>query len=279
MGQARTSVTERLSLIAGSGALVPQVVEAAEAKGYTLQLLSLEGRRRLLGRNSVPLDLASPEQGLAAMREFGATLAAMAGGVRLTDSNRERLLRLLDAGGESVGDTIMSALAPKLISLTGARVVGVHEIAPELLAGEGGIAGPHLSPELMDTATFAIGLARKAGDIDLGQAVVVSGRRAVAVEDIAGTDALLRRVRTYRRHGLAADSRSPLVLAKAAKPAQPHFVDLPAIGPRTIANARRAGITVIAIQAGATILIEREKLIAAADASRITIIGIVAADA
>ena len=52
----------------------------------------------------------------------------------------------------------------------------------------------------------------------MGQAIVVSGRRVIAVEDIAGTDALLRRVRLYRRRGLVADGQSPLVFAKAAKP-------------------------------------------------------------
>lgn len=114
---------------------------------------------------------------------------------------------------------------------------------------------------MLQSARFAADLARSAGRLDLGQAAVVSGRRTIALEDIAGTDALLKRVTTYRRLGLAADGMSPMVLAKVAKPDQPMFVDLPAIGPKTVANARRAGIAIIAVQAGATLMIERQKLV------------------
>src|SRR5690606_32635664 len=113
---------------------------------------------------------------------------------------------------------------------------------------------------------------------DLGQAVVVAGRRAVALEDIGGTDSLLRRVGRYRLLGLVTGGRSPLVLAKAAKPDQPHFIDLPAIGPVTAARAKRAGIRLIAVQAGATILIERGKLAAAADTAGLPILGLQASE-
>lgn len=272
-------MTERLSLIAGSGALVSEVVARARAEGHQLQVLSLQGRRTIEGLPAVRFDIADPEPAFAAIRAFGATAATMAGSLRLSDRNREALLRLLDRGTASAGDSAMSALAAHLTQMTGARLVGVHEIVPELLAPEGHIAGPPPSPALLDGAAFAIGLARDAGRLDLGQAAVVSGRRTVAVEDIAGTDALLKRVATYRRLGLAADGMSPLVLAKAAKPEQPLFVDLPAIGPRTVVNARRAGIAIIAVQAGATLLIERRKLAAVAASARLPVVGIKVPDA
>jgi DUF1009 family protein len=121
-------------------------------------------------------------------------------------------------------------------------------------------------------------LARNAGALDLGQAVVVAGRRAIATEDIAGTDALLARVQKFRRLGLTADGASPLVLAKCAKPDQPKFVDLPAIGPVTVTKAHRAGISLIAVEAGATLLIERGKLAQLAATARIVILGLAATD-
>jgi DUF1009 family protein len=271
-------MAERLSLIAGSGALVSEVIAGARQRGHQLQVLSLEGRRTVDGVAAVRFDLSNPEPALEAMRSFGATIATMAGGLRLSDRQREGLLRMVSAGTSSAGDTVMSKLAAKLGERTGARIVGVHEIVPELLAPEGHIAGPEASARLLERAAFALDLARRTGHLDLGQAVVVSGRRAVAVEDIAGTDALLKRVATYRRLGFAADGASPLVLAKAAKPGQPLFVDLPAIGPKTIPNARSAGIAIIAVQAGATLLIERHKLATAAATARIPVIGLPAAD-
>jgi DUF1009 family protein len=157
--------------------------------------------------------------------------------------------------------------------------MGVHEIAPELVAPEGLLAGPEPTELQRDAAVYALSLARKTGALDLGQAVVVAGRRAIAAEDIGGTDALLKRVQGFRQLGLAADGASPLVLAKCAKPDQPMYVDLPAIGPVTIARARRAGIGVIVVEAGATILIERGKLVAAANAAGITLLALVAPNA
>jgi DUF1009 family protein len=266
-------VTGRLSLIAGSGALVPEVIATAYHRGYELQVLSLVRRRVPTGVAFVRIGLNDFESALREARQFGAPLIAMAGSVSLSDAGREQLLALA-GGGESVGDTAISALSNLIEEGTGARLVGVHEIAPQLLAPDGLIAGPPPSSELTATGAFALDLARRAGRLDIGQAVVVAGRRAVALEDVAGTDALLRRVASYRRHRIAGDGRSPLVLAKAAKPDQPRAIDLPAIGPKTVVNARRAGIALIAVEAGATLLIERAGLVRAAHGARIPVVGI-----
>lgn len=268
-------MTERLSVIAGSGALVPEVIEAARQQGYAIQVLSLRRLGAPRGLPVVPFDLSRPQAALDAVRAFGATMLTMVGGLRLSDRNREDLLRMAGGGAHSVGDTALSALSGYFAAQTGARLVGAHEIAPALLAPEGQVAGPPASAELLEAAAFAIGMARSAGHLDLGQSIVLSGRRVVALEDVAGTDALLARVRRYRRQGLIADGRSPLVLAKTAKPDQPHVVDLPAIGPVTIRRARSAGIAIVAVEAGATLLIDRNGIAAAATASRIPVVGIV----
>jgi UDP-2,3-diacylglucosamine hydrolase len=266
-------LAERLSLIAGSGGLVAEVLEAAQNRGFEIQVLSVG--RGLWRNQAVPIKLGDPARLIEAIKSFGTTTVAMAGGLQLNDSTRERLAQFLGAANAgSLGDGGLSLLARKLTEMTGARVVGVHEIAPELLAPEGLIAGAEPDATLRETAAFALSLAKKAGVLDLGQAVVVSGRRAIASEDIAGTDALLKRVQTYRAFGLVAEGTSPLMLAKAAKPTQPYFVDLPAIGPTTVAKARKAGVRAIVVEAGATLLIERRKLAAAADAAGMPVLGL-----
>jgi DUF1009 family protein len=268
---------QRLSLIAGSGALVPEVLDAARNKGLEVQVLSVgHGFRR---GDTVPIKLNDPAGVVEAIRAFGATMVTMAGGLQLNDAAREGLARFLgEPDAASLGDSGLSMLAVKLEEMTGARIVGVQDVAPELLAPDGLIGGPAPDAALRDIAAFALALAKKSGIIDLGQGVVVSGHRAIASEDIAGTDSLIKRVQTYRAFGLVADGVSPMVLAKAAKPAQPHFVDLPAIGPATVAKARKAGINAIAVEAGATVLIERRKLAAAADAARLPVLGLTVAD-
>lgn len=274
-------MTERLSLIAGSGALAGEVIEAARGRGYELQVLSLgRASAALKGVRAVPLKLSNPQDAIETIRSFGATLIAMAGGVRLGDLARERFARFLGASdGQALGDGGLSELAAQLTRMTGARLVGVQDIAPDLIARAGLVAGPQPPEGLREVARDALALARKAGALDLGQAIVVAGRRVIAAEDIMGTDALLKRVQTYRALGLVADGTSPLVLAKAAKPAQPLFVDLPAIGPVTVSKARKAGIALIVVQADATVLIERHKLAAAAGAASIPILALPATDA
>lgn len=274
---------ERLAVIAGSGALVPEVLAAARRQGFEIQLLTLGRRRDLRALGPVPFSLADPQGAIDAIRGFGATCFVMAGGVSISDLARERL-RGFFAGGSrpadaTVGDTGLSSLAARLADLTGARPLGVHQIAPELVAEEGLLAGPAPTEPQRDAAVYGLGLARRAGALDLGQAVVVAGRRAIAAEDIGGTDALLSRVRRLRGRGLTADGSSPLVLAKCAKPDQPLYVDLPAIGPVTVARARRAGIGAIVVQAGAALLISRRELAAAADRAGISVLGMVPPDA
>lgn len=271
-------MSERLSLIAGTGAVVPAVIAAALDRGYHVQVLAVGRRVAGAGATVVPFDLGRPQGALDAIRAFGTTALAMAGAVRLTDRDREGLASFAGVSTQAMGDTGLSALHRVITDTTGARVVGVHEIAPDLLAPAGHIAGPTPSPELAAAASRAISLARQAGRVDLGQSLVVSGERAIVSEDIAGTDAMLWRVWFYRLRGMIGDGRSRLVLAKAAKPGQPHAIDLPAIGPTTIRRARWAGISLIAVQAGATLLIERSRLAAAAQRAGISVLGIVAAD-
>ncbi len=267
-------MTERLALIVGAGGLVPPLVRAAAARG-PIKVLSLNSRRDLAEYDPVPFSLSRPDEAVDVIRSFGATHFVMAGGVSLSDIAREQLAGFFSGASvaTSIGDTSLSDLVARLESMTGAAPMGVHEIAPELLAPEGRLAGPELSPIQLDSARYALRLAREAGALDLGQAVVVAGRRTVAVEDIAGTDSLIRRVRWLRFRRLVADGNSPLVLAKCRKPQQPMFLDLPAIGPRTVENAARARIGTIAVEAGSTLVIERDKVAAAADRLGISVIG------
>ena len=267
-------MTDRLSLIAGSGALVPEVIDAAIERGFAIQVLTLMPRRLPAGVASVRLDLRDLQSGMNEIRRFGADRLAMAGGVTLTDSNREALLRQAGGAAATLGDTGMSRFAGFIETQTGARLVGVHEIAPQLLAPDGQIAGPLPSPQLVEVGKAALRLARQAGALDLGQGIVVAGQRVIALEDVAGTDALLRRVAQYHRRGLAGDGRSPLVFAKAMKPDQPAAIDLPAIGPKTVTAARGAGIALIAVQAGGTLLIQRAKLAQAAAKAGLPIVGL-----
>jgi DUF1009 family protein len=202
----------------------------------------------------------------------------MAGSVHLSDRQREGLDKLAsgsEAGNrQAKGDAALSGLGAAVKKLTGAELIGVHDIAPELLASNGLIAGPAPTADALASARYAIAAARAIGRLDLGQAAVVAGARVIAAEDIAGTDDLLARVAVHRNAGLVGDGQSLLVLGKASKPQQPADIDLPAIGPATVHGAAAAGISLIAVEAKRTLLIDRPELVAAAEAAGITIYGL-----
>ena len=111
-------------------------------------------------------------------------------------------------------------------------------------------------------------LARALGALDIGQAVVVQQGLVLGVEAIEGTDALLRRCAALRREGPGG------VLVKVEKPGQEQRADRPTIGPQTVALAAEAGLRGIAVEAGATIVLDRDEVVAAADRAGLFVLGI-----
>ncbi|MGV8854855.1 MAG: UDP-2,3-diacylglucosamine diphosphatase LpxI domain-containing protein [Devosia sp.] len=273
-------VTGRLSIFAGTGALVPHVVEAAQAAGYKVQLLALAPREAVAGVKMITADLDNPLGIIWSLNVFRTTHIVMAGGIHLPDKARQGLIRFANGNAAPseimadtpVGDAALAALGKVLKKMTGASLMGVHELSPELLAPEGSVAGPVCADPT--AALFALQTARAIGALDIGQAAVVSGGRIIAVEDIGGTDALIERVAALRVRELTGTDTVPLVLAKAMQPQQAGFVDLPAIGTQTVANCAAAGITIIAVEAGRSLVLQREALMAAADELGVSVIGL-----
>lgn len=262
--------------MAGKDALPLLVLEAALKAGWKVQYQSFVPRPELTDIDVRPIDISKPLDIVLGIRRFKATHICMVGAVHVSDKGREGFFKLL--GGKKKprkpsGDSGLSKLGRALEISTGAKLLGAHEIMPELLAEHGLIAGPKPDKHLVADGAFALQAAISAGQLDLGQALVCSGHRVVAVEDIAGTDALLRRVADHRAAGLVGDGDSAMVLAKARKPKQPMFVDLPAIGPETVIAAHQAGLRAVFVQAGNSIVIDRERLSAVALELGVTVYG------
>ena len=111
-------------------------------------------------------------------------------------------------------------------------------------------------------------MARILGQADVGQGCVVQQGLVLALEAIEGTDEMLRRSALYKREGVGG------VLVKSAKPQQDKRLDLPAIGLKTIEESHKAGLRGIALLAGGTMIIDREAVLARADALGMFIVGL-----
>jgi UDP-2,3-diacylglucosamine hydrolase len=260
----------RLTLVAGAGSLVPHILAAAQKAGDEVQVLMVVQRDDLPGAKFIPnMDMRAI---MVATKAFGSTHVTMAGAVQLSDNERKGISASFDAShGGAVGDTQLSSSARVITEKTGAILLGAHQLAPDLVAAAGRLGGPTVDEAIMARALFALRKARATGALDLGQAVVVSGSRVIAAEDIGGTDELMLRTGRYRDEGLTSEF---LILAKAAKPDQPDYIDLPAIGPDTVAKALQVRIALIAVEAGKTLVLERGRMRAAADAAGISVVAL-----
>jgi hypothetical protein len=155
----------------------------------------------------------------------------------------------------------------------GLRVLGPADIAPSLVAPVGTL-GRH-APAAVAREAIATGFALLAtlSPFDIGQAAIIADHRVVAVEAAEGTDAMIERVAALVKAGRLKPGKGDGVLVKAPKLGQDLRVDMPAIGPDTIARVAAAGLAGIAIKAGSVLIGDRTRLAALADASGLFIEG------
>jgi DUF1009 family protein len=171
------------------------------------------------------------------------------------------------------GDNHLLSEIGKIVEQLGFRIMGAHEVAPEIVLPEGRLGS--IDAVERDRADIALGFdyLRATGPFDVGQAVVVAGRHVIAVVAAEGTDQMLARVATMRKNGRLQTAPGSGVLVKAAKRGQDHRFDLPSIGPETVAGVSAAGLAGIAVTAGETIIAEPERTTRAADKANIFVIG------
>lgn len=163
------------------------------------------------------------------------------------------------------GDDAVLAKLSRYAEENGFRIVGAHEVAPDLVAAAGAVAGPAPSHDMLADAEQALAAARAIGAIDAGQGAVVVAGRVVALEGAEGTDAMLDRVAALRAEARVRWSGRAGVLAKCPKPQQDLRLDMPAIGPHTVEKVVEAGLAGIAIEAGRVMIASRAETVALAD--------------
>ena len=158
----------------------------------------------------------------------------------------------------------------------GFRVLGAHEVAPEILMPHGALGSRQ--PSEIDRRDIQRGLAllRATGPFDVGQAVIVSDNRVLAIEAADGTDLMLERLAELRGKGRIQARQGGGVLVKAPKPMQDRRIDLPSVGPRTVEGVARAGLAGIAVAAGSAIVAEPGRIAAVADSANVFVVGVAA---
>jgi DUF1009 family protein len=261
-----------IGMIAGRGALPVEIAEGARRTGRRVVCVNVfdadprlseiadDYRTVALGHLGAMVE-AFRTQGVREIVLAGKVdKLAAAGGVSLDALGLLVASRLTDFRDASILAALVAALEE-----SGFVVAPQARYAPHLLAAPGVLGRRAPSPQEDADAAFGAGIAAGVAALDVGQAVAVRRGMVIAVEAAEGTDAMIARAGTLA---------SGAVIVKVGRPRQDPRYDLPAVGPRTLAAAAEARATVLAVEAERTLLLERDRLIAAADEAGIALVAV-----
>jgi hypothetical protein len=272
-----------LGLIAGEGEFPKLVARGARAAGRTVAVVALRGctdpALRELADSFCWRGIVQLGRWIRALRRFGCREVIMAGRVRKAEMFAgPRWLQWLQylpdltsirvwyfRARDKRNDTLLGAVADEM-ERRGLTLIDSTKYCPEALAPVGVLTPFEPSRRVLDDADFAWPLARQIAALDIGQSLAVKEREVIAVEAIEGTDKLIERAGQLCPQG-------GWTLIKVAKPSQDPRFDIPTIGPQTIENLHKAHATGLVIEAGKTLILEREQVLALAAKYRIAVIG------
>jgi DUF1009 family protein len=278
----------KLGLIAGNGRFPFLLLDAARAQGFAVVVAAIreetdpEINHRAAADERISvcwLSLGELSRLIELFHKEGVSMAVMAGQVKhkqIFSSIRPdwRLAKLLLNLRSRNTDMLLGAVA-KVLGDEGIELMSSTAFLEPLLAGEGVLTERAPDEEEQKNIAYGLGVARAVAGFDIGQTVVVAAQACVAVEAMEGTDEAIERAGRLMR-SLEEDASTlerRLTVVKVAKPQQDMRFDVPVIGIKTIETMVQAGASSLSVEAGRTLLFDREALLARAAEAGIAIVG------
>jgi DUF1009 family protein len=264
----------KYGLIAGNGRFPILVLESARGLGHEVVAIAIqeEASREIeaLAARTYWISLGQLSRLIEICKEEGITEVVMAGQVKhvsIFSSIRPdwRLFRLLATLPSRNTDGLIGGVA-KVLEEEGIRLLDSTALLKPLLATPGVMTRRKLSQAEEADVAYGRRVAGALAGFDVGQSVAVCERACVALEAMEGTDDMLRRAASL------VSGRS-LTLVKVARRRGHMLFDVPVAGPGTIATMKETGATALAVDAGRTLLLDREEMLAAANEEGIAIAG------
>ena len=279
---------EKLGLIAGNGRFPFLLLDAARAHGLTVVVAAIreetspEMNVRAAGDPYIRvhwLSLGELSRLIDTFHAEGVTRAVMAGQVRhkqIFSSIRPdwRLAKLLLSLRTRSTDMLLGAVA-KVLGDEGIELISSTAYLEPLLATRGTMTAREPNADELRDIEYGLTVARALAAYDLGQTVVIAAGACVAVEAMEGTDATIARAgELFRSLGSGKATLShALTVVKVAKPNQDMRFDVPVVGAPTLHAMQAAGATCLCVEAGRTLLFDRQAMIAAADQAGIALLA------
>lgn len=275
-----------VAILAGGGSLPLALADALSARQINVSILAFRGfaAQNVAQRAHAIVDLLDVQATLAWLEQRSPSCVVLVGtvirphpsaviGAFAAYRSRKELGRLMAAGDDQLLGGVL-----RLLEDHGFTVAGIASLAPELLGRPGQLGTVQPNDSHNQAIAMGLDVLDTLSRFDAGQAVVISGRRVIAVEGPEGTDAMLRRVYWMRLTRRWKADRGG-VLVKAPKLGQDYRVDLPAVGPRTVKWAARAGLLGIAYGAGRTLVIDEADMVQQANRKGLFVLGVSDRDA
>ncbi len=262
-----------IALVAGEGRLPEEIVTRLVHENRPPLVYALgkapDRFAELEAEDVVPLEAPNLEFVSRDLAERGIRNLMLAGLVPKTLMYRperlgESLGRILE-NLDSRDDHCLLGAIVSAIESTGVKVLPYKDVVPDLLAPEGCIAGRVPSDEEMEDIAYAREVARTLLPLSFGQTLAVYRKAVVAVEAMEGTDRMIERAGELARGG---------IVLKMMREDQDERYDLPTVGPSTVQNISSAGLGCLAVEAGRTIVLERDDFACLARETGIAVWGL-----
>jgi DUF1009 family protein len=265
---------ERIGLIAGNGRFPLLFAEAARRAGVEVVAVAHQ--------HETPDEIANLVSQLTwvrvgelgkiirVLRAAGVQRAVMAGGIRkprqLSDFRPDFRGAAFIAKTRSLRDDVLLRGVAAELEHDGITIVESTLFLGDLVPSVGTLTRKAPKSREWEDIRFGLQVARDVGRWEVGQSVVVKRRTVIAVEGLEGTDAAIRRGGELGRGGVT--------VVKVSKPGQDLRFDVPAIGLTTIEVMREVGARVLALEAGKTLMIDRDEVVRTADSAGIAIVAV-----
>ncbi|HKO29695.1 MAG TPA: UDP-2,3-diacylglucosamine diphosphatase LpxI [Nitrospiraceae bacterium] len=265
---------ERIGLIAGNGRFPIIFADNARKLGYHVSAVAHEGETEPELASHVDrihwIKIGQLSKLIKAFKEDRVHQAVMLGGIKKTHVFTTvrpdfRTLAMATRLALWKDDDILREFAKEL-EREGIAICESTFGLEGILVEEGSLTERVPTEKEWEDIRYGWDVAHDIGRLDIGQCVVIKDRVVVAVEAVEGTDGAIKRGGELAKEGA--------VVVKRSKPQQDLRFDLPAIGPRTIEVMASVKASVLAVEAGRTILLDREIMLDHARAARIAIVGI-----
>jgi DUF1009 family protein len=264
----------RYGLIAGNGRFPILALESARALGHEVVVVAIQeeaGKEvEKLAARCYWISLGQLSRLIEILKEEGIREVTMAGQVKhaqIFSSIRPdwRLVKLLASLARKNTDSLIGAVA-KVLAEEGISLMDSTALLKPLLAGEGVLARRKPSSDELADIDYGRKIAHALAGFDIGQSVVVADRACVALEAMEGTDATLRRA-------AALANGKPLRLVKVSRRRRHLLFDVPVVGPATIEVMKETGASVVALDAGRTLMLDREEMLEKAREAGVAVVG------